>query len=183
MPSENQYVLAFQNDDSALLEAFYKKNWPAVLRYILKNSGNEQDAKDIYQSSFLSLYENIQKGKYKPSESAMLSTYFIQICKYKWLDFIKSAHHRRTTSINSEEKIINMPSGNDTNPELSTNVTWAVEKLGERCQQILKMFYWQKYSMEEIALEFEFTRESAKNAKYRCLKRLKSILQRPENDK
>ena len=50
----------------------------------------------------------------------------------------------------------------------------ALEQLGEPCRSILKDFYINGHSMEEITQKFGYTNaDNAKNQKYKCLKRLK----------
>jgi DNA-directed RNA polymerase specialized sigma subunit len=50
----------------------------------------------------------------------------------------------------------------------------SLQKLGENCQRILRLFYFEKKSMEVIAQEMEYTNaENAKNQKYKCLQQLK----------
>jgi hypothetical protein len=50
----------------------------------------------------------------------------------------------------------------------------ALESLGEPCRSILKDFYLNSQSMENITEKFGYTNaDNAKNQKYKCLKRLK----------
>ncbi len=52
-------------------------------------------------------------------------------------------------------------------------------QLGERCQEILRRFYYEKQSMKEIAEVFQLTEASAKNEKYRCMQRLNKLFPNP----
>lgn len=141
------------------------------------------EAKDIMQSAMAALYTNIRSGKYKVHDDARMSTYFLQICKYQWFDHLKSAHHRYTSSIT--EKDYNLRS-EDVMYQLMEQeeqrklIERSINQLGKKCQQILYQFYWEDLSLQEIANRFSFTKESAKNAKYRCLKQLKSIINPPK---
>ncbi|MGC4056821.1 MAG: hypothetical protein QM743_01705 [Chitinophagaceae bacterium] len=52
----------------------------------------------------------------------------------------------------------------------------AMEELGEPCRSLLKAFYEEGRSMQEIAGAFGYTNpDNAKTQKYKCLNRLKKI--------
>jgi hypothetical protein len=52
----------------------------------------------------------------------------------------------------------------------------ALNSLGEPCKSLLKAFYIEKKSMDQIALLFGYTNaDNAKNQKYKCLMRLKKL--------
>ena len=54
----------------------------------------------------------------------------------------------------------------------------AFRELGERCQQLLQLFYVQKITFSVIATMMQFKSEKvAKNQKYKCLKKAKDIYQ------
>ncbi len=50
-----------------------------------------------------------------------------------------------------------------------------IGKLGEQCQQILKLFYWEKMKIEKIAEQLKMGSASVKNGKYRCMNQLKDF--------
>ena len=53
----------------------------------------------------------------------------------------------------------------------------ALKELGDPCKSILTQFYYEQFSMEMIAEKFGYTNsDTAKTQKYKCLKRLKTIL-------
>jgi RNA polymerase sigma factor (sigma-70 family) len=52
----------------------------------------------------------------------------------------------------------------------------ALEALGEPCRSLLRAYYHQDKSMQEIAQDFGYTNpDNAKTQKYKCLMRLKKI--------
>ena len=52
----------------------------------------------------------------------------------------------------------------------------SLEQLGDPCAQVLKHFYFDKLSMEQIADRLYYkNKETAKNLKHKCLKRLRKI--------
>ena len=53
----------------------------------------------------------------------------------------------------------------------------SLKELGDPCKSILMYFYYEQFSMEKIAETLGYTNaDNAKNQKYKCLKRLKTIM-------
>jgi DNA-directed RNA polymerase specialized sigma24 family protein len=58
-------------------------------------------------------------------------------------------------------------------------ITKAIEKLPEDCQQVLQLFYFNEYDMESIAREMNYKNsDTAKSKKSVCMKNLMSELKK-----
>ncbi len=56
-------------------------------------------------------------------------------------------------------------------------VTAHLEKLGEPCHSILKLFYYDSFSMESIAVKLDYKNtDVVKSQKLRCIKELRKAL-------
>ena len=51
----------------------------------------------------------------------------------------------------------------------------AFKKLGKECKELLEVFYFEKKSLREIAAQFNIGEASARNKKYRCIQKLRSL--------
>jgi RNA polymerase sigma factor (sigma-70 family) len=56
-----------------------------------------------------------------------------------------------------------------------------IDALGDQCKEILRRFYWQKESVEEISKALKMVPASVKNGKYRCMQKLKETAQNNEH--
>lgn len=171
------YQGLLKNDQSAF-EYLYTQNFPAVRQLIFQYRGSEDDAKDIFQEGVIALWNNIRSGTYQLREGVKLSTYLIQICKLRWMDKMKKASSRYEV----KQEVYMEPA-----EEAEVMVEWIDKEeqsqfqqqfaqLGERCQNLLKRFYFLKQSLQEIAEAMTIGEASAKNEKYRCMQRLKKIV-------
>lgn len=161
-----------------MLRTFYKDNYYKTERYILDNSGTTEHAKDIYQEAFIAVWRNIQLDKFYPESEHSLAGYLFRIAKNKWLDHLRSAHHKKITPIgdsadNLSDEIL---SGDD--EDYINDVKKHFKNLGENCREVLTRFYYEKESMRLIAERFKWTEATAKNNKYRCLQRLRELLKK-----
>lgn len=140
----------------------------------MSNSGSFHEAEDLYQEAFLVFWDKTKKDDFFLFPGASLQSFLIQIAKKRWLHYLRENRKMPTQAL---EEI----------PELAEEVvleekdliqaTWAVFRtLGEKCRKILKAFYFEEKSMEEIAQEMNLTPQTARNSKYRCIKEMKSKL-------
>ena len=53
----------------------------------------------------------------------------------------------------------------------------AIRRLGEGCRKILVLFYYKRYSIDSIAADLGYGKDSVKTQKSRCLKKLRSHLE------
>ncbi len=175
--SDQDVVQGLLKNDSKAFDKLYHMSFSQIRQWITQNNGSEQDAEDIFQDAVLAVWKNIKEGKYQKKENVKLSTYVFQICKFRWFEQLKSARVRYSTKLNPEFDVVdaNDQEELDSQSERVNYLHRLFHQLGEKCQQILKCYYYQKMSLAEIAAQMDYTPQSAKNEKYRCMQRLKKL--------
>ncbi len=170
----NEMVALIKKNDAATLKQLYIKNFPKVKRYIFKKSGDEQQAKDLYQEAFIEMWRNIKQNKFSAESETAIQGYLFQIAKYKWLNQVHSARYKNTTFINRE---IEYDEPEVEEFEMQNRkikiIMHSINNLGERCQLLMKLFYFEQKPFKEIAKIMAMDEASAHNAKYRCQEQLK----------
>jgi RNA polymerase sigma factor (sigma-70 family) len=158
------------------LLSLYKK-WPQVKKHLKKYGCSGPHAEDIFQEALL-VY--VRK---KDEDSLQLTTepiYYIQnVCKYMWYN-----QHRKEgkSPLVPLDEVREFETDEDLQKENKfLRVEKAIEKIGEKCRQLLQMFYGHGMNMSEIAVKLGFRNDKvAKAQKYRCLNDLKDAV-RNEN--
>lgn len=174
--TDEELVEGLKEQDPVIIRYLYQNAGPMVYKLIINAGGDQNDAEDIFQEGILATYLNIRTGKYEISYQARLTTYLVQICKYKWLDHVKSAYVSKSVfGIDSDLLEETVEFENDEKEERIKMVHGLIRMLGENCRKILHLFYWEKKSYEEIAREIDQEPLSAKNQKYRCMKKLREL--------
>lgn len=168
---------AIKASDEVALKSFYTNNYSKTEKYILNNNGTIEQAKDIYQEAFIAVWRNIQLDKFYPENENSLAAYLSRIAKNKWLDYLRSHHYKNTVPLPDDTDAIE-----ETLPEEDVRYIAEVKNkfksLGEKCREVLTRFYYKKESMRSIAEKFEWTEATAKNNKYRCMERLRELLEK-----
>lgn len=174
----NRTVALIKQNDAATLKDLYITNFAKVKRYVLKNSGDEQQAKDVYQEAFVAMWRNIKNDRFSAESETAINGYLFQIAKYKWLDQVRSVKYKNTTFINRdiefEEPEIDIEESNNKKVKIIMD---CIGNLSERCQTLLRLFYFERKPYKEIAQILEMDEASARNAKYRCQEQLKKMTQ------
>lgn len=177
LPLNRTAVLIKQND-AATLKELYKVNFAKVKHYVLKNSGDEQQAKDVYQEAFVAMWRNIKDNKFSAENETAINGYLFKIAKYKWLDHVRSVKYKNTTFINREIEYDEPDTDeNEVQNRKIKIIMDSISQLGERCQLLLKLFYFERKSFKEIAEILAIDEAYARTAKYRCQEQLKKMTQ------
>ncbi len=148
----NEMVALIKKNDDATLKQLYKANFDKVRRYVFNNSGDEQQAKDVYQEAFIAMWRNIKDDKFSANREVALNGNLFQIAKNKWLDQVRSAKYKNTTFINRDIEYDEPQIEENEMPNRKIKIIMdSMNKLGERCQLLMRLFYFERKSFREIA--------------------------------
>ncbi len=97
MKNTNTKILAdLKSGNCDFYNQMYEQNYQFVERFVLKNNGNVDDAKDIFQDIMLALIEKIYADDFELTAS--LSTYIFAIGKNLWLKKLRNiSYHKEIT--------------------------------------------------------------------------------------
>jgi RNA polymerase sigma factor (sigma-70 family) len=156
-----------------LLHQIYADNLPWMESYLIQNSGTQSDAHDLFQESITAAWINLKTGRFTGTRE-QFNAYIRQIARHKWINELRSRSRKKTISTEIiPERGDDLPSGDDA--ENAEKLQASFRELGEKCRQILGLYYYQKKSMAEIAVQMENTENSIKTIKYRCMMQLRQL--------
>jgi RNA polymerase sigma factor (sigma-70 family) len=177
--SDEDLVRGIMRHEDRVLRYLYTNLYGKVESFVTVNNGSKAEAKDVFQEGVIALYQNLESGRYQLESTTKLTSYLFQICKFKWYSQLRSAHKKRTIGSvdNLQPGIYDVSFEKDTHEwEEIKYVRDAIDKLGDACKDLLLAFYFEEKSMKEIAQRLGQQTNSVKNAKYRCMQKLKEIL-------
>ncbi len=172
---DNPQVTAFKNNDRQAMQKVYEHTYSKFRNHVFKNSGNEAEAKDIFQDAFVACWRNIKDDKFDGTGS--IEAYLYTIARNKWTDHLRSARFRKTVGPEGLSKVV-QEEGDDLGADLDTKrqtMLRALDQLGDACQQLLGLFYYERKTMKQVAKDLGIAAASARNKKYRCMERLRSL--------
>lgn len=177
--TDSEFIDGLKNDNDVALSALYKKYFNVVLKYVLNNSGTEEEAQDIYQETVIVLYNNARKPDF--TLNCAMQTYIYSVAKRLWLKQLNKHSHIFKLSENADEDGTLVDVGSDIHEHEEKEkqlfrMNESLVGLGEPCKTLIEDFYIKRLSMEEISEKFGYTNaDNAKNQKYKCLQRLKRL--------
>lgn len=181
-PKEEMQILEkVRSGDNVAVGKLYKTHYPAVSHYVKTNLGDDDDAAEIYQQAFIILYEKLQDKSFSLTASA--GTFLYSVAKNLWLATLKD-RRRYQQAATGPEPADEADMGIQTLLEQEREfdqLQRSLELIGEPCKTILKAFYHDRLSMEEIASQLGYTNaDNAKTQKYKCLMRLKRFFEKKD---
>jgi RNA polymerase sigma factor (sigma-70 family) len=186
---EQQILVALAAGDHAVTTNIYRKNFPVVRGWIIKNGGTEADSADIFQEALMVLFGKSQEADFRLTCS--IGTYLFAVSKHYWYKRIQKNGRNPAVLVEDDGLLENLAGMADDDIKLHhereahfKQLDAALEKLGEPCSSLLRAYYHEDKNMQEISTAFGYTNaENAKNQKYKCLTRLKKIFFSTEGTK
>jgi len=165
-----------EEDTNKVFRYLYKTYFGMAVQFMKKNTGDESDAEDVFQEVMIGFYQSVRKGLYRGDSS--VKTYLYSMIRNQWL--IRLKDRKRNIAMDIQENVMKMQ---QTHPvenaagELNSKVRTLLEKLSERCREVLTLYYFDNFAMSEIAQMAGYDNEnSAKTQKYKCMQRLIALI-------
>ncbi|MCL3780472.1 sigma-70 family RNA polymerase sigma factor [Prolixibacteraceae bacterium JC049] len=168
-------------NDNLVLQYVYKKYFYKINFYIRKNSGNDDDAHDIFQEAIIIVYRRLKENRLEIT-GASFETYLFAVCKMLWL---KQLDIRKNEKVDyyEDQGFIEDVDAEDLQEVVEKHERYRLyqkhfKNLGKDCQKILQL-YFDKVPLKQVAQIMGYKSEMyAKKRKYKCKEYLvKSIKQ------
>ncbi len=149
-------------------DVVYNESYKDISRYVVLNANNIGDVKDILQNIYLEVYKNIDKVSDKNYVFGIAKNVLKKYYRFKFLrkddteitDNIKS-------NINLEKTVMD---------KFDTELVWKyLKKKNYNIAKILYLYYYEDFTIKEIANSLNLTESNVKNYIYRTLKELRRI--------
>lgn len=179
--SDIDFINGIKQHDEIILKALYRQYFKMIRHFVLTNNGNESDAKDIYHETLMVLIHNAQKEDFILRSS--LSTLIYAIARRLWLKHLNKHKnlypsgdlYHQNFGLKDDDIASYLEEYQEKEKHIE-KMQVAMQQLGNPCYQLLKEFYYNHLSMEQIAEKLGYNNaDVAKNQKYKCLQRLKKI--------
>ncbi len=162
-----------------VLKQVYEENRAKFLNWARRYHLSEEENIDIYQDAYVIFYDNIMSGKVERFTSS-ISTYLFGIGKY--LIFSQMKKNKKTIRsefdlalVGEEDEVT--ASFEMEEQELTTEQSLLQKHfgtLGAKCQELLTLFYYRGFTIQEIMQLENYNSENVvKAAKSRCMKTLR----------
>jgi RNA polymerase sigma factor (sigma-70 family) len=176
---ENNTVIALlRQGDNKVFEHFYKEYYRTVATLVLQNSGNEEDAKELFQDTMIAIFKKVRDTP-DFSLNVKWTTFIYAVARNLWL---KKLNQRKKNPIVLVEDTSFFEQAID-NQDIETKETEYEQKhyaikdilrnMKKECREIIEAAFYKKLSGAAIAQLLGYTEDFVKVKKFRCMKELK----------
>lgn len=170
------YLRGIVENDFSVLQQIYRESLPEVIKYVKRNSGTTDDAKDVFQEGILVIFRKVSNDQLELTTS--FHNFLFSVCKRIWLKKLKKKGNKEVAFVDSEEYSYEENFEDD----FIKTRKWQLfnkkfQLLAEECRKVLKMFFNGR-SSNEIANAMGYTEEYAKRKKYKCKRSLAELIKK-----
>ena len=172
-----------KSNDSEVLNFIYRKYFPEIRFFVIKNSGSDEDAQDVFQEAIIIIYKKLRDGVLDLTCS--FKTYLYSVCRIVWLKQLEKRKIKKD-GFSDNQVFVDLQEGVDEMAEEQERFKLYqkhFQTLHIDCQTILKLFL-QKVPLKEIASRMNVKSEKyLKKRKFQCKEILVKRIQNDPNFK
>ena len=161
--TDQELILLVQNRNESAFAELMKRWTPRVWRVIIANSRHQQDAEEISNDIWMSVWQNITGLRNVDSFGAWLHRIALNACKR----YYKTTHHRHNEIPQQEsvlvEHIDQHAAEQYYRTQLLNDVKEAVHQLPKKVRSIAELYYLESWNIREIAEKFKMPSGTVKS--------------------
>jgi RNA polymerase sigma-70 factor (ECF subfamily) len=177
------FVARARSGDTDAYRVLVDRHGRALFRLAFRMTGNEQDAEDVVQESFLRAYR--QLGKF--DERASFGTWLYRIATNCSLDLVRSrkrrSEHLAPVSEEADDPVTTLPTG-DPNPErmalsgeVRERVAEAMNELSATERTAFVLRHFEGMCIEDLSRVLDCQPGAAKHSVFRAVQKLRRALE------
>jgi len=172
-----------KSNDNEVLNFIYRKYFPEIRFFVIKNSGSDEDAQDVFQEAIIIIYKKLRDGVLDLTCS--FKTYLYSVCRIVWLKQLEKRKIKKD-GFSDNQVFVDLQEGVDEMAEEQERYKLYqkhFQTLHVDCQTILKLFL-EKVPLKEIASRMNINSEKyLKKRKFQCKEILVKRIQNDPNFK
>jgi RNA polymerase sigma factor (sigma-70 family) len=167
---ESRTINELRNRNSAAYRLLYTFYFPSIERFVRKNSGTSDDAKDVFQETIMVLLHKVPKDDFILTSS--IKTYIMAVASNLWLKRLRDA--KRVTRLEMSYEMEDMTLAEWEEKEAQQMKLHAVQRIFDKitrhCVIFLTRTFLSGASREKLMEEMGYKNtHSFDNQKYKCL--------------
>jgi RNA polymerase sigma factor (sigma-70 family) len=142
----------------------------------MRNSGDEDDALDVFQDGIVCLCKHIKQGKF--NEKYEVSAFLYSVSRNIWINKVKKEKRIVKLKQNADVEEDYDFSNDIITDQKANTIREVIKQLGEKCYQLLQYAFYQRRSNTEICEIMGFsTLNAVKTQKYKCKQKLIALVE------
>jgi RNA polymerase sigma factor (sigma-70 family) len=171
-PPDQQTLAGLRNRENSAFAVLYTFYYPAVERFVLRNSGSQAEAQDVFQETILVLLEKVPTADFQLTSS--LKTYVLAISSNLWLKRLRQTGRLERAELAELERhapaVEPAAFGQEATAQQQTRVQGLLARISAKCQALIQAIFFGQKTIQTVVQDHHYTSvHNAQNQKYKCL--------------
>ena len=171
-------IIRSKTDLDRAVRYLYHEYFDTVCALVSFNKGTREDAEDVFQEVVVNFLEVVEKERFRGDSS--IKTFLVSMARNTWLNQLKKNNRA------VDREVVYEKGRDQTEADISEQLALlehkqqllsTIEQLGEPCQKILILFYFEELPVKEILQHLHYENEQVvRNKKHKCLQQLAGLM-------
>lgn len=175
MHPDFHYIQSLLDNDSPGIESIYTRFAARIERFVRANSGDTDDARDVFQESLLCITRQARRPDFQLT--CPFEAYLYLVCRGRWLNELKRRRNAAVTIAEAGGFTDNTDAGALADHALREEARERLfrhffDKLSAGCRQLLQLAWTPGLSMEEVSVRLNVSYGYARKRKSECIAQL-----------
>lgn len=159
----------------------YRTYGGRIVAHVRKNSGSDEDAREIVQTTMLNLWQAVRDGRYR--DEGKLDQYIYQLAANAWLEELRRRRNRPQSSLDEIKFGATLRDESDESMQQAqlkeqrlTELHRALEKMEEPCKSIIQLYHLQEVALQEVATRMNYDYNNLRKRIFDCRGKLRKMM-------
>lgn len=175
LETDQELFTRLRTGEATALDELFRRHYANLCRVALRFVNNEQEAEDIVQELFVSIWEKREKQR---DDLESVGPYLRRATRNRSLNYLRD---RKRIPVDDGEVPMTIPTPDQADAaleqeELRQQIHGAIDSLPERCRLVFVMSKIEDMSHKEIASSLDISQKTVENQMTRAYRYLRQLL-------
>ncbi len=177
--TDQQITAGLIAEDPLVFRHLYQNFGPKIMGYVLKNSGSQEEAHELLQTTTLKVWQNVVAGQYQAN--GKFKQYYFAVAVNTWRHTLRSKKRGRLVALTDEEFRMADPASDEMLQAIVKEKRYvaifnALETIGNTCKELITLFYIQETPLKDIAETQQIEYGTVRKRIFDCRNKLKKLV-------
>lgn len=166
-------------NDPAIFRYLYRSFGGMIIGYVKKNSGTDQDAREMVQTVILELWQAFRDNRYK--EEGKLDRFIYMLTANRWRDELRRRKVRRTEELDTarisvaDDQEVSVAAAIAKDHQIEA-IHHCLQRLDAPCDDIIRLYHLEEVPLLEVATQMNYDYNNLRKRIFDCRKKLKKLV-------
>lgn len=168
-----------KENDAEIFRYLYKTYGSMIVGYVRKNSGSDQEAREMVQTVLLEFWTAVREDRYQ--ESGKLDRYLYILTANTWRDELRRRKVRRTDELDTNQMLV----ADDHEQSIAMAIVkdrrieamhHCLQQLESPCDDIIRLYHLEEVNLQDVAKQMNYDYNNLRKRIFDCRKKLKKLV-------